>query len=177
MRRRVDPARQSRDDGKAGVAQALHQHLRDLDPGRGRIARANNGDLRRGQRGGMAADRQQRRRIVDHRQPLRIIRLAHGNDRDAEFFRRRDLALGLGARTDFRREIAWCICATAAGERRQRFQRRARPAEMIDQRPERARPDILAADQPQPIDPLLVGQPEGFCCGVVHAPNSLPGER
>ncbi len=37
--------------------------------------------------------------------------------------------------------------------------------------------DILAADQPQPIDPLLVGQPEGFCCGVVHAPNSLPGER
>jgi hypothetical protein len=31
---------------------------------------------------------------------------------------------------------------------------------MIDQRLKRARPDILAADQPQPIDPLLVGQPD-----------------
>ena len=45
----------------------------------------------------MTADRQQRRRIVDHRQPLRIIRLAHGNDHDAELFRGLDLALGLGA--------------------------------------------------------------------------------
>jgi hypothetical protein len=30
---------------------------------------------------------------------------------------------------------------------------------MVDQRAERARPDILATDEPQPIDPLLVGQP------------------
>ena len=30
-----------------------------------------------------------------------------------------------------------------------------------------ARPNILAADQPQPVDPLLIGQVEGFC-DVVH---------
>ena len=30
-----------------------------------------------------------------------------------------------------------------------------------------ARPDILAADQPQPIDPLLVAEPESFW-DVVH---------
>jgi hypothetical protein len=30
-----------------------------------------------------------------------------------------------------------------------------------------ARPDILAANEPQPVDALLVGETEGFC-GVVH---------
>jgi hypothetical protein len=46
--------------------------------------------------------------------------------------------------------------AAALRQRRQRIERRPRPAKMIDQRAERARPDILAANEPQPIDPLQV---------------------
>jgi hypothetical protein len=72
---------------------------------------------------------------------LRIIRLACGNDHDAELFRGLDLALSLGARKDFRR-----AGAAAAGERRQRFQRRARSAEMIDECAEGARSRYYGAN-------------------------------
>ena len=44
------------------------------------------------------------------------------------------------------------------GELGQRVERRARAAEMIDQVAEGARADIVAADQPQPVEPLLVGE-------------------
>jgi hypothetical protein len=33
-----------------------------------------------------------------------------------------------------------------------------------------ARSDVLAADQPQPVDPLFVSQADGFC-SVVHVPD------
>jgi hypothetical protein len=39
---------------------------------------------------------------------------------------------------------------------------RARTAEMIDQIAKRARADVLAADQPQPIEPLLVRELDGL---------------
>jgi hypothetical protein len=68
---------------------------------------------------------------------------------------KRDLAHRILARTNLRHAAR----AAAPGERRQRLERVARPAEMIDQRAERPRPDILAADEAEPIDPLLVGEP------------------
>src|SRR4051812_20741331 len=46
----------------------------------------------------------------------------------------------------------------AAGEIGQRLERFVCPAIVIDERTECARPDILAADQAQPVEPLLVGQ-------------------
>ncbi len=78
--------------------------------------------------------------------------------RRAQFARGLDLALGLLARIDLRRAAA----AAAPRQCRQRIKRGARAAEMIDQCAEGARPDILAADKPQPVDPLLVGETNAF---------------
>src|SRR5450755_2204848 len=45
---------------------------------------------------------------------------------------------------------------------------------MIDQRTKGARPDIVRTDQPQPVDPLLVGEVCGVGCSDVHA--ALPAQ-
>jgi hypothetical protein len=50
---------------------------------------------------------------------------------------------------------------------RQRVQRSARPAAMIDQAAKGARTDIVAANEPQPVEPLLVGQTDA-CFVRVH---------
>jgi hypothetical protein len=48
-----------------------------------------------------------------------------------------------------------CAGASAARQRRQSLERRAGSAEMIEQRAKGARADILTADEPQPVEPLL----------------------
>src|SRR5262249_10973845 len=48
--------------------------------------------------------------------------------------------------------------AASARQIRQRRERRTRSAEMIEQRAKGARPHILAADEAEPIDPLLIAQ-------------------
>jgi hypothetical protein len=45
---------------------------------------------------------------------------------------------------------------------------------LIDQRADGARPDILAANEPQPVEPLLVGQPDAVPTGAHAAPRSGP---
>jgi hypothetical protein len=75
----------------------------------------------------------------------------------------------------------------------QPLQRHARAAEMREQRAERARPDIIAADQPQPVDPISnwmmsvmastpgfssrtnMAQHEGAGKGTIRAPRSCLG--
>ena len=54
----------------------------------------------------LAADRDERRRVVDHLQPRRVAGFAQGHERDAKLFRRGDLALRVGARADLRRAAA-----------------------------------------------------------------------
>jgi hypothetical protein len=63
-------------------------------------------------------------------------------------------ALGGLLRADARRRGR----AAAAGELRQRLERSARAAAMIDQGAEGAGADVVAADQPQPVQALLIGQ-------------------
>jgi len=48
--------------------------------------------------------------------------------------------------------------AAAAGQGGQRVERRLGAAELIDERAEGCRADILAADQPEPAQPLAVAQ-------------------
>src|SRR5690606_34857010 len=64
----------------------------------------------------------------------------------------------------------------AAGEFRQHFQRRLGAAEMIDEFAEGDRTDIVAADQPQPGDPLSFRQRNSPCpcAAVVHGYPLLP---
>ena len=49
--------------------------------------------------------------------------------------------------------------AAAPREIGQRVERRARAAAIVDQRAEGARADVLRADQPQPVEPLVVAEP------------------
>jgi hypothetical protein len=125
--------------------------LRDFHPGRGRIARANDRDQRQGKYARLTADCDQRRRIVDHLQPARIIGLAERDQCNAELGGGFDLARRVVARTDLRRGRA----AAAAGQGRQGRERGTRAAVMIEERSKRARTDILRSDEPQPVEPLL----------------------
>ncbi len=117
-------------------------------------------------------DGDERRRVIDHCQPVWIIVFAERDENGAEFLRGGDLLFRLGARADVRRAAA----AAAAGKPRQRLKRRSRAAEMIDQCAERPRPDILAANEPQPVEPLLIGQADGFC-QVVQRKSPQPLRR
>jgi hypothetical protein len=137
------------------------------------MARADDPDLRHHENVGVAAYGDQRRRVVDHLQPVRIACFADGDKDRADFSRGLDFAFGLLARVGLRRGTA----AAAARQPRQRVERGARAAEMINERAEGARPDILAADKPQPVEPLLVGPPDGFRA-VAHAgPKTLQNSR
>jgi hypothetical protein len=100
----------------------------------------------------LSTDRNERRRVVDHLQTERIIGLPQRHEGGAEFVGGRDLALGLRAGENLRRRAG----AAAAGERRQRLECGTGAAEMIDEGAKRAWADILAANEPQPIDPLQV---------------------
>ena len=68
--------------------------------------------------------RDQRRRVVDHAQPRRIVRLAQRDQRDAEPARGRELALGLVARADAAPALARRRGAPARAGRRARRARR-----------------------------------------------------
>jgi hypothetical protein len=46
-----------------------------------------------------------------------------------------------------------------ARQNRQRLERPFGAAELVDQRAERRRPDIFAADEPQPVQPLAAVEP------------------
>ena len=50
-------------------------------------------------------------------------------------------------------------------------------AQVIEQAAERARPDIVAADQPQPVDPIGLGEVGRELCPVMHAAAALPNLR
>ena len=153
MRGGVDAARQTRDDAEAGLAELARQRLRELRPGGGGVARTDDGDQRPGEHGAVAAHRNQRRRVVDHLQPQRVVRFAERDEMHVEGARRLQLGGGFLGRAD----ASGPRRAAAAGKRGQSVKRGARAAEMIDQLAEGARPDILGADQAQPVDPLLVG--------------------
>jgi hypothetical protein len=129
VRGRVDPARQSRHHHKACFAELAGDHLGEFEPGARGVARADHRHHRPRQGRGVAPDRDERRRIVDHLQPRRIVRLVQGNERDAELVGERDLAHRILARANLRR----AACAAAPRERRQRRERGTRPAEMIEQ--------------------------------------------
>ena len=102
---------------------------------------------------GIAADRNQGRRVVDHLQPARIVRLAERDQRNPRFAASLDLTFSLFAGANLRRAGAAAACQC-----RQRFKRRACSAEMVEQRTKGARADILTADESQPVQPLFIRQ-------------------
>ena len=160
----VDAAGEAGDDGEVRGAEIARQPLGETQPrGRG-IARADDRDRRQMQHGGLAAHGKKRRGVVDHLQPARIIGLPKRHEGDAEGFRRLELPLGVLAGMD-------AGGAAAAGEIRQRRQRGACAAVVVDQRAEGARANIVAADKAKPIEPLLLAQPHAvaaFAHGMIR---------
>ncbi len=106
MRGGIDAARETRRNGKSRLAKPARKPLGDLNPRGGSIARPDNSDQRHGQYADIAAERDQWRRIVDHLQPARIVRLAERDQRHAGFAGSLDLAPDLVTRTDARRSPA-----------------------------------------------------------------------
>ena len=80
-------------------------------------------------------------------------RLAWRDQADAELLAACEFTAGVVFAADTARPRR----AAAPGEIRQPLQRGARTAEMFDKRMERTWPDMVAPDQPQPVDPLGVG--------------------
>ena len=155
MRRRIDAARQTGNDGKAGLAQAPREIVASASCRPPTHCASRRWPPPASQaRGRCPRTAMQRRRIVDHLQALRIVGLADGDERDVELSR----GVRSHARPRRANKSAARAAAATARQRGQRLERRAGAAEMIDQGAKRARPDILAADQPQPVDALLVGQ-------------------
>ncbi len=101
----------------------------------------------------MSTHRKQRRRVIDHLQAFRIAGFADGDERDVEFSRGVHLTLSRLPRTNLRRSRA-----AAPRQRGQGLKRGAGTAEMIDEGAKRARSDVLAADEAQPVEALLVGE-------------------
>ena len=95
----------------------------------------------------------------------RIPGFARRDESDAKSFARGKLSTRIlvAADTGGTRRTA------ASRQIRQPLQRRSRAAEMIDQRTKGARPDIVGADQPQPVDALFVGQVRCTWRSSVHA--------
>jgi hypothetical protein len=79
------------------------------------------------------------------------VRFAACDQRGTKFAASLDLALSLFTRANLRR-----AGAAAARQCRQRLKRRARSAEMVEQRGAWA--DILAADKAESVEPLLIRQ-------------------
>ena len=155
MRGGVDAAREARRDDEALAPEVPRQDLRHLAAGDGGIAGAD--DRNHGldhQPLARAADGDERGRRVDFAQPGRIVPLPDRDDARAETRQPRELALGLGGLRDAD------LSSRAAGEARQRLERCGCGTEMIDEVAERRRSDILAADQAQPGDALVVREPD-----------------
>jgi hypothetical protein len=81
------------------------------------------------------------------------VRLAERDERNAKFAASLDLTLSLFARAN-----QWRCPTAAARQRRQRLERRACSAEMVEQCAKGARADILTANESQPVEPLLIRQ-------------------
>src|SRR5262249_28080256 len=108
-----------------------------------------------------------------HLQSVWIVGLAKRDQVDAERPCRLDLALGLVVRID----AGSALGAAAPGKLRQRFERLARAAIVVDERAEGARPNVLAANEPQPVDPLLVGETNARACSLHISSRDRVGER
>src|SRR5580704_17524745 len=89
----------------------------------------------------MSAHRDERRRVVDHLQALRIAGFADGDERDAQFLRGFDLLLGCFPRANLRRSPT-----TAPRQPGQRLERGPGAAEMIDELAKRPRSRYYGAN-------------------------------
>lgn len=171
MRGGIDPARKSGDHDQPGFAEIAREAFGNRHPGGGCVTRSDHGDRRFGEHCEPAAHGEERRSIVGRLQAARVFGFAERDEVDAEAARGEKLALGFVRGRDADRAHR----PAAAGEIGDCIERRARPAIVVEQRAEGARPDILAADQAQPVEPLLIVQAYLTRHVRVHSADRKPG--
>ncbi len=115
-----------------------------------RIARSDNSDDRTVKRSEPSAHRQYRRRVIDHLQAGGIMLFAERDKRHPAAACSFKFALSIRFPANFDGAIG----SATAGEIGERFERRAGAAEMIEQGSEGTGTDVLATDEPQPIEAL-----------------------
>ena len=159
MRALIDAARKPRDDDVARPARARARAGRRKSSPAAEALRdptiATAGCCSASSR---PREREDRRRRIDLTQDRRIFRLAEGDKSHAELPRRVELPLDLLDRGHADRARR----AAAPREFGQRLERRPRAAAIVEKRAKGARPDVLRADEPQPVEPLFVGESRGF---------------
>lgn len=96
MRRGVDAARKTRDDGVTVPAEVSCQHARHLDAGKRGIAGADDGHRGQAKHRTFTLHRQQRRRVVHGLQQSRVVGLADADKAGAGAPRGIQFRLGLG---------------------------------------------------------------------------------
>lgn len=160
----VDAARQAGSDDIAVLAKVAGKPFGDLDPRYRGVARTDDGDGRAGKDRGVAVHRDQRRSVVDMRQPCRIVSFASRDQTSAAPLEIGDFAFGRVGRIDMDRPPA------ASGKLGRRLDCRGGAAEMVKKLAEGCRPDAVAANKAQPGEALLGGQSEtpALCAVGVH---------
>src|SRR6516164_11344139 len=128
----VDAARQSRDDDKSGIAEIVRQLAREFEPGARGVARTDDRNHRPLHDAKLAAHPEQWRWIVQHRKTRRITAFTRSDQANAQSLGCRKLR----ARVLFAADPLMSQGAAAARQFRQPSKRRARAAEMIDERAE-----------------------------------------
>src|SRR5262249_29251855 len=141
------------------------RHTRcELDACSRRIARSDDGDRRRGQPFALAAHGEQWRWVVGWLQPHGIGGFAEPDIGGAVAGRGSELPFGVRARVNAGEPRR----TAATRQLRKRFESRTRIAEATNECAKGARPDILTANQAEPIDTLLVGEGKFRVVAVVH---------
>jgi hypothetical protein len=163
---RVDAARKAGDDGIARAADLARQLAGEFHAGDRCVARPDYADARRRRGRAIAFDGQQRRRTDDLAQERGVIRFADADEGGAVPVGDLQFAFRLALAGD----ADGAGRTTAAREFRQHVQRRLGAAAMIDKLAEGDRPDIVAADEAQPGDPLSFRQRNSPdpCAALVH---------
>ena len=176
MRGGIDAARQARDDARSRRSpRSRASRSANFTPARRGIARADDGDQRPRQHGGVAAHREQRRRVVDHAQARGIVRLAERDERDAACAARPSVRARPPRAEQMRPGRAAPPRRASSG--RASSARRAPPKWLMSVA-EGARADIVAADEAQPVEPLRVGQANAASrAGHVHGADGLLADR
>jgi hypothetical protein len=154
MRGGIDAARQAGRDNVSRFAKRTSKTLREFDAGCRRIPRSHYADHGTRKRSELTTHADQWWRIVDGTQARGVVGLADCDHDDPLPACELEFSFGIVTRTN----PSGRLCAAAAHQRGQRFERSTRATAVVDQGPEGARSDVFAVNQAEPVEPLLVGQ-------------------
>ena len=153
----IDAAGQSRDHHEASLSQVGGKPFGETPSVQRGVAGADHGDGGPRQQMTLAHDADQRRRVLNVNQIRRIARLDLGNENGADRLLSFHLALRRRQRAD-RHGLAPSAAARQIG---QGLERRRRRTEAFDQPVKSDGSDVLATDEPQPVQPLGGGKGSG----------------